>query len=138
MLLFIIIGILFIASIYPLIRSIRKDDDYILLWAFLTMIFTGGIIGMTTELPFKKQVEYKIAKYNELKKEATEISSLDPDALPFVLEDVCSEIKEMNLLIERCKIYKDSPWIGIFQSKRVAGLEKLDYPSKSLICRDNK
>ena len=87
------------------------------------MIFLAGLVLciLLTEVPWKKSIEYDLAKYNELKTELVQTSDRD-----VVQKELVDKVYEMNLYIEKNKIYNHSWWRGWLYSEKIGDLPKLE------------
>lgn len=128
MLTFIIIGLILIGFICQFIFA---EEDFFktggLVMGILTLIIT---IILISNLPWKRDVQYDITKYEELKREVQQVSKMsgkECDLTILVKKDLFEDVKKMNNYIDKNKTYCDSWWIGWFYSKEIGELPKLDY-----------
>ena len=129
MLVFIILGLIFIALVCQLIFA---EEDFWktggLVMGILTLIIT---IILISNLPWKRDVEYDKARYEELKREVLQVSRMSAekecDLTILAKKDLFKDVRIMNNYIDKNKTYCDSWWVGWFYSKEIGNLEKIDY-----------
>ena len=85
---------------------------------FITLIVLSCIL---TNVPWKRSVEYDLAKYNELKTELLQTSDRD-----IVQKELVDKVYEMNIYIEKNRIYRHSLWKGWLYSEEIGNLPKLE------------
>lgn len=87
------------------------------------MIFITGLIlcVLLFDVPWKKDVEYDLAKYEVLKAELEQTSGE-----PLLQKELVPEVTEMNNYIEKNRVYSESIWGGRLFSKTVGNLPKLE------------
>ena len=129
MLLFVLIGILLAGSIFVCIKADAWYNDGLLFTSILTGVTSLVIlIVLICNVPWKKEVELDKARYNELVIKVSQVSNLDPEFLPVVLQkDIINEITNMNMYIEKNRIYHDSWWLGWLYSEEIGNLQKINY-----------
>lgn len=86
------------------------------------IILIASIVSiiLLCELPWKKSVEYDIAKYNNLKTEVLQTANC-----PIMQKELVEEVDDMNNYIDKNRIYKTSLWKGWFYSEKIGNLEKI-------------
>ena len=87
------------------------------------MIFLAGLVLciLLTDVPWKRSVEYDLAKYNEIKTELLQTSDRD-----IVQKELVDKVYEINTYIEKNRIYKNSLWKGWLYSEEIGNLPKLE------------
>ena len=128
--------------VYCIALIIFSDDDGFWKsagWTMGILTFVCTIILTITEVPWKKNIEYDISRYQELKNEVQAVRRSDCDVLLLLDKDLYSEVRKMNNYIDKNKIYCDSWWIGWFYSSEIGDLPKISYiPLKALYVKTNK
>lgn len=130
MLLFTSLTILLIVCIIGFIWGINEDYDAVAEISLFIGIFTLiTLTALITELPWKRQVDYDIAKYEELKVAIEQVNNVSSEYNNKIIakSKLFNEIYEMNTYIEKTKIYNDSWWVGWLYSEEIGKLEKLNY-----------
>ncbi len=89
----------------------------------LAIIFIVIFIFMFIGIPKKRDIEYKISKYENLRAQAEGLTRNDI----VDLDNLREEILDMNNDIDKNKIYSKSPWISVFYSEKIGNLQKLTY-----------
>ena len=88
------------------------------------VIFIFGLILtilLAAEMPWKRDIQYDIAKYEELKAELVQTSDR-----PVVQKELVDKVYEMNIYIDKNRIKSTSLWVGWFYSKEIGELSKLE------------
>lgn len=131
MLVFGILGLLLLGSIFAIIYGNEKYNDglEVLGWivGFCTLI---TIIICICNLPWKRDVQYDITKYEELKREVQQVSKMsgkECDLTILAKKDLFEDVRGMNNYIDKNKTYCDSWWVGWFYSREIGNLEKINY-----------
>ena len=70
-----------------------------------------------------RDIEFEIAKYENLKMQAEGLTRNDI----VDLDNLREEILQMNNKIDQNRIFCNSPWISVFYSKEIGNLQKLTY-----------
>ncbi len=133
MLLFTSLTILLIACIIGIIQGSKKDCEGVFGVSLFTGLFTLiALIALITDLPWKKQVEYDIAKYEELKVAIEQVNNVSSEYNSKIIaqSELFDKIYEMNTYIEKTKIYNDSWWLGWLYSEKIENLQLLNYIEK--------
>lgn len=133
MLLFTSLTILLIACIIGIIRGSKEDCEGVFGVSLFTGLFTLiALIALITDLPWKKQVEYDIAKYEELKVAIEQVNNVSSEYNNKIIaqSELFDKIYEMNTYIEKTKIYNDSWWLGWLYSEKIENLQLLNYIEK--------
>lgn len=134
MLLFTLLVVLLIASIIGFIVAEEEGFDSLfgasLLVGFLDL---AVLVILICELPWKKSVEYDIAKYEELKIaiEQVDNTSSENNSKIVAQSALFEKIYKMNTNIEKHRIYNDSWWLGWLYSEKIGNLNKLNYVEKN-------
>lgn len=132
MLTFVILGLLLAACIVAIIYGTRKGYDSLVEicgWAVGICVFIALIV-CTCSLPWKRDIKYNKAKYEELKREVQQVSKMSEkecDLTILAKKDLFEDVRIMNNYIDKNKTYCDSWWIGWFYSREIGNLEKIDY-----------
>ncbi len=131
MLVFGILGLVLLGCIFAIIYGNKKYEDGIetVGWIVGFCILIAIIICMCN-LPWKRDVQYDIAKYEELKREVQQVSKMSEkecDLTVLAKKDLFEDVKRTNNYIDKNKTYCDSWWIGLFYSKKIGDLPKIDY-----------
>jgi hypothetical protein len=131
MLLFGIFGLLLVGSIVAIILGENKHADELetcgLVIGILMLI---ALIICVCVLPKKRDVQYDITKYEELKREVQQVSKMsgkECDLTILAKKDLFKDVRRMNNYIDKNKTYCDSWWVGWFYSEEIGNLEKINY-----------
>lgn len=98
-------------------------------WTIVDTFLVSAIISifvfifMFIGIPKKRDIEYKISKYENLRAQAEGLTRNDI----VDLDNLREEILDMNNDIDKNKIYSKSPWISVFYSEEIGNLQKLTY-----------
>lgn len=133
MLLFTSLTVLLIVCIIGTIWGSNEDFDAVFGVSMIIGLFTlVALIVLITELPWKKQVEYDIAKYEELKVAIEQVNNVSSEYNSKIIaqSELFDEIYKMNTYIEKTKIYNDSWWLGWLYSEKIENLQLLNYIEK--------
>lgn len=123
--------LIYLASLVLAIITKRNYKRY-LDWCWkdthilISVICFFVVLFMFFFIPKKRDVEYEIAKYENLKEQSESLTREDIVDLDKLRE----EILEMNNTIDRNKIYSSSPWISIWYKKEIGNLQKLTYTGR--------
>lgn len=122
MLLFGIFGLLLVGSIVAIILGKKRYAEVLedCGWT-IGICVTIAIIVCTYNIPWRRDIEYDKAEYEELKKELVQTSE-KPESQAVLIGKVC----EMNNKIDEHRIYKDSRWVGRLFSEDIANLDKIE------------
>jgi hypothetical protein len=131
MLVFGILGLLLLGSIFAIIYGNKKYNDglEVLGWIVGVSALIALIICVCA-LPWKRDIQYDIARYEELKREVQQVSKMsgkECDLTILAKKDLFEDVRIMNNYIDKNKTYHNSWWIGWFYSKEIGNLEKIDY-----------
>lgn len=131
MLVFIILGLLLVGSIFAIIYGEKKYAEGLEVCGWIIGIcVTIAIIACTCNIPWRRDVEYDKAKYEELKREVQQVSKMSEkecDLTILAKKDLFEDVRKMNNYIDENKTYYDSWWIGWFYSSEIGELPKIDY-----------
>ena len=133
MLLFTSLTLLLALCIIGVIWGSNEDYDTVfgvsMFIGFFTLI---TLIVLITELPWKNKVEYKIAKYEELKVAIEQVNNIPSEYNSKIIaqSELFDDVYEMNTSIEKAKIYNHSWWLGWLYSEKIENLQLLNYIEK--------
>jgi len=126
-----IIGLIIILGIISIIIGRKRCNDSLELTGciFSVLPATILIITLATDYPTKARINYDIAKYEELKAEVQQMSTIGGNNCELNLlarGDLFNEVRKMNNYIDKNRIMSESPWVGVFYSKEIGNLEKIE------------
>ena len=131
MLLFGIFGLLLVGSIVAIILGKKRYADGLGTCGWIVGIFTLiALIICVSALPWKRDIQYDIARYEELKREVQQVSKMsgkECDLTILAKKDLFEDVRRMNNYIDKNKTYCDSWWVGWFYSREIGNLEKINY-----------
>ena len=131
MLLFGIFGLLLVGSIVAIILGEKRYADELETCGWVVGIFMLiFLIICVCAVPWKRNVQYDITKYEELKREVQQVSKMsgkECDLTILIKKDLFEDVREMNNYINKNKTYCDSWWVGWFYSREIGNLEKINY-----------
>ena len=131
MLLFGIFGLLLVGSIVAIIFGKKRYADGLENCGWILGIFMLiDLIICACSLPWKRDVQYDITKYEELKREVQQVSKMsgkECDLTILAKKDLFEDVRRMNNYIDKNKTYCDSWWVGWFYSREIGNLEKINY-----------
>jgi len=126
--------IIFITSLvtfltFLIAAIVKKEDGGYDMWCrkytyiILAIVLGFCLFGMSIRIPLKKNIEYSIAEYENLKEQAEGLTREDLVDLDVLREEILS----MNNKIDKNRIYCESPWCGVWFSEEIGNLQKLTY-----------
>ena len=126
-----IIGLIIVLGIISIIIGRKRCNDSLELtgWIFSAVLASILIITLATDYPSKARVDYDIAMYNELKLEVQQLSTIGGNNCELNLlakRELFYEVRKMNNYIDKNKIMSESLWVGVFYSKEIGNLEKIE------------
>lgn len=134
MLLFTVLGVLLVICIIAFIYGGNEDYDCLVgVSALIGVLDILFLIGLITELPYERSIKYDIAKYEEIKVAVEQINnnvSSENGHKIVAQSELFEKIYDMNVYIEKNKIYNDSWWLGWLYSEKIAELPLLNYVEK--------
>lgn len=132
MLIFGFFGLLLAFCVFSIILGVKRYRDEnleALGWVF-GVISILALIACLSKVSWKRDVEYDICKYEELKREVQQVSKMsgkECDLTILIKKDLFEDVRRMNNYIDKNKIYQNSLWIGWFYSREIGNLEKINY-----------
>ena len=131
MLLFGIFGLLLVGSIVAIILGEKRYAEELETCGWIMGILTLIVLIICVcVLPWKRDVQYDITKYEELKREVQQVSKMsgkECDLTILAKKDLFEDVRGMNNYINKNKTYYDSWWVGWFYSEEIGNLEKINY-----------